>query len=91
MCFSFRAKPCPWCRQHLSLSLARQQTPVTASLRAFSRSSLHIPTDGSFYLPEMRVELPLAAELNLPKGAKKGNVPDGTFQEVPSPNTFMLL
>lgn len=39
----------------------------------------------------MRVELPLAAELNLPKGAKKGNVPDGTFQEVPSPNTFMLL
>lgn len=80
MCFSFRAKPCPWCRQHLSLSLARQQTPVTASLRAFSRFALHIPTEGSFYLPEMWVELPLAAELSLPKGTKKEMCLMGLFK-----------
>lgn len=91
MCFSFRAKPFPWCRQHeVPLAQpAKTADAVTASFRAFSQFSLHIPTEGSFYLSQIRVESPLAAELSLPKGTEKGN--DGTSQEVSGPNTFMLL
>lgn len=63
----------------LSLSLARWQTPVTVSLRAFSRFSMPIPMEGSSYPSQIWVELPMAAELSLPEGTKKGNVPEWDF------------